>query len=138
MPPHIYGPYGPVDADGDGNVTYSEVLAFKPYATPHPTVPGLTCLIGTGPWIFKEWDVLTNTVRLVENPDYFAHRFLREDINMDGKVDMKDIIIAIGAFGSTPTDPRWSYGRADVNCDYRCDMKDIIMTIGKFGSVTLP
>jgi peptide/nickel transport system substrate-binding protein len=138
VPPHIYGPYGPVDADQDGTVTYAEVLAFKPYATAHPTVPGLTCLIGTGPWIFKEWNTLTNTVRLVENKDYFAYKFLREDINIDGKVDMKDIIIAIGAFGATPTDPRWSYGRADVNCDKKSDMKDIIMTIGKFGSVTLP
>ncbi|MEM1540575.1 MAG: ABC transporter substrate-binding protein, partial [Candidatus Bathyarchaeia archaeon] len=138
VPPHIYGPYGPVDADQDGTVTYSEVLAFKPYNTPHPTVPGLTCLIGTGAWIFKEWDTLTQTVRLVEYGDYFARNFLREDINFDGKVDMTDVGDTLRAFGATPGHPRWQYGRNDVNCDKKVDMTDVGMVLRKFGRVTLP
>jgi len=129
FPPQIYSQF-------QGNT--AAFKAFKPWETPHPTVQGLTCLIGTGPYIFKEWDVVAGKVHVVANRNYFAKNFLREDINIDGKVDMKDIIIAIGAFGSIPGDPRWYYGRADVNWDNKCDMKDIIMTIGKFGSVTLP
>ncbi|MEM2518148.1 MAG: ABC transporter substrate-binding protein [Candidatus Bathyarchaeia archaeon] len=56
------------------------------------------------------------------------------DLNLDGKVDMKDIILAIGAFGATPGDPRWKFGFADVNLDGKVDMKDIILVISKFGS----
>jgi len=56
------------------------------------------------------------------------------DLNLDRKVDMKDIILAIGAFGATPGDPRWQFGFADVNLDGKVDMKDIIIVIGKFGS----
>ncbi|MEM2293991.1 MAG: hypothetical protein QXX41_12020, partial [Nitrososphaerota archaeon] len=142
VPPHIYGPYGPVDgADGttpDGEVTYSEVLAFKPYNTPHPTVPGLTCLIGTGAWIFKEWNTLTQTVRLVEYQDYFAYHFLREDINFDGIVDIFDAVILSGAAGATPEHPRWQYGRSDLNCDKVVDIFDAVLLAGKAGTVTLP
>jgi ABC-type transport system substrate-binding protein len=127
-----------VDADQDGTVTYAEVLAFKPYATAHPTVQGLTCLIGTGPWIFKEWNTLTNTVRLVENKDYFAYKFLREDINIDGIVDIFDAVVLAGAAGATPGHPRWAYGRADLNCDGIVDIFDAVRLSGKAGKITLP
>ena len=107
----------------------------------------LTCLIGTGPWIFLEWDEVANVAHLVANrpgavwdgnPGYWARNFSREDVNFDGKVDMKDIITTIAAFGSLPGEDRWNYGMADVNADYKVDMKDIILTIGHFGLVTLP
>ncbi|MEM2351522.1 MAG: ABC transporter substrate-binding protein [Thermoproteota archaeon] len=138
FPPQIYSKF--TDA--------ASFKAFKPWEVKYKDWTGkdplfsytfsLTCLIGTGPYVFHEWDVVAGKVHVVAFNNYFAKDFLREDINIDGKVDMKDIIIAIGAFGSTPADPRWMYGRADVNWDYKCDMKDIIMTIGKFGSITLP
>jgi hypothetical protein len=60
------------------------------------------------------------------------------DLNLDKKVDMKDIILAIGAFGATPGDPRWNFGFADVNLDGKVDMKDIIIVIGKFGTIGQP
>ena len=133
VPPHIYGPYGPVDANMDGNVTYSEVLAFKPYNTPHPTVPGLTCLIGTGPWIFKEWNTLTGTVRLVENTEYFAYDFIREDVTFDFYVGIDDIVDTATAFGADPTHPRWQYGRYDVTCDEYVGIDDIVEIAEDFG-----
>ncbi|MDI6846520.1 MAG: ABC transporter substrate-binding protein [Candidatus Bathyarchaeia archaeon] len=138
LPPHIYGPHGPVDADDDGNVTYAEVLAFKPYDTPHPTVPDLKCLIGTGPWIFKVWDTLTQTVRLVENNDYFAYNFVREDLNFDGIVNIKDVALCARAFGATPGHPRWLYGQCDVVDDKIVNIKDIFELARRFGRKTLP
>jgi len=137
IPPHIYCPYGPVDLNMDGEVTYDEVLAFKPDKTPHPLVPGLTCLIGTGPWIFKGW-VNENKILLEENENYFAHKFLREDTNFDGKVDITDIGLVLRAFGAMPGHPRWMNGRTDVNCDGKVDMTDIGKILRKYGKITLP
>lgn len=44
LPPHIWG-----------DVT--DWQAFQPWLEPHPTVPGLTKLIGNGPFVFKEYKV---------------------------------------------------------------------------------
>ena len=138
VPPHIYGPYGPVDTNLDGVVTYTEVNAFKPYQTPHPTVPGLTCLIGTGAWIFKEWNILVQTVRLDANTAYWAGTFRREDITMDGRVNLFDAVMVALSGGAGPTSPSWYSGAADLNCDYIVNLFDAVLLAGKAGTVTLP
>lgn len=43
---------------------------FQPWLQKHPTKPGLTKLIGHGPFMFKEY-VPGEFVRLVKNPNYF-------------------------------------------------------------------
>ncbi|MCR4427137.1 MAG: ABC transporter substrate-binding protein [Firmicutes bacterium] len=43
---------------------------FEPWNEPHPTVPGLTKVIGTGPFILKEYRP-GEYVRLVKNPNYW-------------------------------------------------------------------
>jgi len=53
------------------------------------------------------------------------------DINVDGKVDMKDISIAVTAFGSYPNHPRWN-PNADINQDNKIDIKDIYLTAKNF------
>jgi parallel beta-helix repeat protein len=54
------------------------------------------------------------------------------DVNMDGKVDGKDIATVALAFGSVPGGPRWN-ALADVNGDQRIDGKDITIVATHFG-----
>jgi hypothetical protein len=54
------------------------------------------------------------------------------DVNLDGKVDMKDIGIVASAFGATPERDRWDE-RADINKDNRIDLKDIAIVSKNFG-----
>lgn len=57
------------------------------------------------------------------------------DIYFDNKVDMKDIGVAIKAFGSTPGASNWNY-HADVAQslgDRKIDMKDIGYVVSKYG-----
>jgi hypothetical protein len=112
----------------------------------------LTCLIGTGPWIFHDWDVPAGAATLVANragapysegnpanPGYWAGDFLRQDNNYDGIVDMKDVTAVLRAFGTIPAPPpsRWNYGQADVNSDEVVDIKDVTSVLRKYGRITL-
>jgi hypothetical protein len=54
------------------------------------------------------------------------------DLNLDGKVDMKDISIATKAFGSYPSHSRWN-PIADENEDNKIDMVDIALICRNFG-----
>ena len=44
---------------------------FEPWKEPHPTVPGLTKMIGTGPFVFKEY-VVGEYVRVERYKDFWA------------------------------------------------------------------
>jgi hypothetical protein len=71
--------------------------AFRPWEEPHPTVKGLTKLIGQGPFIFKEAD-LSKFVRLVWNPLYFmknpAKPSLVERLSAQQRVSADDTLTA--------------------------------------------
>ena len=54
------------------------------------------------------------------------------DINGDGKVDIKDLVLFIKAFGSYPSHPRWN-SEADLNGDNKVDIKDLVLLIKNFG-----
>jgi len=56
------------------------------------------------------------------------------DINIDGEVDMKDIIPAARAFGSNTGEPRYD-PNLDINNDGKIDMKDIISIARNFGKI---
>ena len=53
------------------------------------------------------------------------------DLNFDGTVDIFDIIILGGAFGSEPGNPRWNPD-ADINNDDIIDIYDAIILAGNF------
>jgi PKD repeat protein len=54
------------------------------------------------------------------------------DVNGDGFIDIKDILITALAYGSVPGDPRWN-PRADVNGDGFIDIKDILLVALNYG-----
>jgi len=81
--------------------------AFTPWLEDYDTWTGstghgaLTCLIGTGPWIFTDWNQVAGVVALLANrpdaiwtgnPGYWAYWFLRDDMTFDGKVDLFDAV----------------------------------------------
>ena len=54
------------------------------------------------------------------------------DVNVNGKVDIRDISIATLAFGETPERPRWN-PQADINGDNYIDIRDIVLIAKNFG-----
>jgi len=54
------------------------------------------------------------------------------DINGDFKVDIKDLVLSIKAFGSYPTHPRWNPS-ADFNNDNKIDIRDLVLLLKNFG-----
>jgi parallel beta-helix repeat protein len=54
------------------------------------------------------------------------------DINMDGKVDIRDLAMVCGAFGSYPDHPRWN-AACDISGDNRIDIYDVAYVAGHFG-----
>jgi len=54
------------------------------------------------------------------------------DVNVDGEVDVKDIVLAGRAFGSDPQNPRWN-PMADITQDDLIDLKDIALMAKNFG-----
>jgi hypothetical protein len=54
------------------------------------------------------------------------------DLNHDGKVDVKDLVLFVKAFGSFPGHPRWNPD-ADINGDNKVNIIDLIMLKKNFG-----
>jgi PKD repeat protein len=54
------------------------------------------------------------------------------DINGDGEVDMKDVVLAASAFGSDPNHPRWN-SDADIDENGEINVKDIALVCKHFG-----
>jgi len=68
-----------------------------------------------------------------EGSDIILVSALTGDINVDGKVDMRDLSIVALAFGSYPGDPRWN-PEADINGDNKIDMRDLVLICKNFGN----
>jgi ABC-type transport system substrate-binding protein len=127
--------------------------AFTPWTENYDTYTGstghgaLTCLIGTGPWIFTDWNQVAGVVPLIANrpdavwagnPGYWAYWFLRDDMNFDGIVNLFDAVKLAGAAGAEPGNPRWNYGQADITADYIVDLFDAVRLSSHAGWITLP
>lgn len=71
-------------------------------------------------------------------PASLIGNLLPNDVNYDGKVDMKDIGTTVKGFGATygpPIHPRWHF-RCDFNNDRKIDMKDIGGVAKNFGKTS--
>lgn len=56
------------------------------------------------------------------------------DINGDGKIDIKDLVLLIKAYGTVTGKPRWN-ANADVNRDGKVDIKDLVLLIKNYGKI---
>ena len=54
------------------------------------------------------------------------------DLNLDGKVDVKDVAAVAEAYGSHPGDARWN-PIADINRDDRIDVRDVALVCRNYG-----
>ncbi len=57
---------------------------------------------------------------------------IREDVNLDLKVNMKDIATLVSVFNAQPGTPNWN-PEYDINNDSRINMRDIAIDVNKFG-----
>jgi hypothetical protein len=104
--------------DGNITTTFTPIVTHA-YATPARYNVTLTVLDSVG---------LTDSVTRSVKITHLA------DLNLDGKVDLKDYFIAAKAFGEDPTRPRWN-PLADINRDGKVDLKDVYIVAKGFGWV---
>jgi hypothetical protein len=102
-----------------GNYNYSFTLPTRGLRLGNYTVSVAANYIGL--W---EFFPAGNTTR-------FKVRLLG-DVNGDAKVDIKDMVLLIKAFGSYPGQPNWN-PNADLNNDGKVDIKDMVLLIKHFG-----
>ena len=107
----------------------------------------LTCLVGTGPFIFVDRNEITGVSHVTANrpdavwtgnPGYWAKDFLREDIDFNGVVEIYDAIYHFADYWAEPGDPNWNHGRCDIRHDYVIDIYDGIRIQNHYWYVTLP
>jgi peptide/nickel transport system substrate-binding protein len=113
----------------DGYVTYTQFQAGirpTPFTQVFP-VKGphwLDCLcVEVGPTPLTE--------------SYYKHFMwitIKEDINLDFKVDLKDVYAAGKAYGSKPGSAKFD-PRCDVNDDFKIDLKDYYAICKKYGKI---
>jgi len=85
--------------------------------------------------IIKEDDTDIITFNATGTPleEDFMLTFRMVDLNLDGKVDGRDIAVVAQAFASYPTHPRWNL-LADLSQDDKIDGKDIAIVAKNFGT----
>jgi parallel beta-helix repeat protein len=103
---------------GDGNITTTtnSIITHR-YANPkryNATLTVLNSVNLTGS--------ITRTVKITG----------LADINVDGKVDIRDLAMVCGAFGSYPSHQRWNPA-CDMNGDNRIDIYDVAYVAHYFG-----
>lgn len=133
------------------NVTVSIYLNDSDVDTTTVTLASLSSL-EIGPYNTGPLPCSVYQIRVEHSADQYLGRScvstfdfcvtLREDINRDFNVDIKDIALVASAFGSWPGykngrylgDPggRWNI-LADINGDWKVDIRDIALVAAKFG-----
>ncbi|MDH7477388.1 MAG: PKD domain-containing protein [Candidatus Bathyarchaeota archaeon] len=107
---------------GDGNITIVDVPKINhTYSIEGNYTVTLTITDSEG-----LQDSKTQTVRVTTAPPLIG------DVNGDGKVDVKDLVLLIKAYGSYPGHPDWN-PNADLNGDNKVDVKDLVILIKHYG-----
>lgn len=140
FPKHIYNdnvtlygePAGPMNLQFPGQYGVPDPSTFYAYNTPNPYNSSLTCYVGTGPYIYLPggWQKGVS-FSVVANRNYFR-TILVTDVNIDFKVNIKDIYSAAKAFGTQQGQPRFDV-TVDINGDNKIDIRDVYFIARDFG-----
>jgi hypothetical protein len=79
-----------------------------------------------------EFVIEVHTVELGDNIYTYTAAITFGDMNCDSKVDIKDLVLLIKAYGSIPGHPRWNEN-GDLNGDGKIDIKDLVLIIRYYG-----
>jgi tungstate transport system substrate-binding protein len=71
-------------------------------------------------------------VPIVRSENWWNSITIREDLNIDFKVNILDLVLACKAYASTPISPNWN-PYCDINKDKRVDILDIASIAMKYG-----
>lgn len=92
--------------------------------------------IGDTPYTLHTNDPALLNMSYPNNVDHYPlmkpYPSLFGDVNNDGVVNMKDVMLAIQAFNSFPGSLHWN-SFADINGNGRVDMRDILLIVLNFG-----
>jgi len=119
---------GPTGTPGFFHVTIS-VKTFRPPFTVFVGGSAVTVTLtsnSTHSSLYLRYRHSTRSVKIVGNLVRIG------DINGDGKVDYKDLLILAIAFGSTPTKPNWNWF-ADINDDGYVNYRDLLRLAVHYG-----
>jgi hypothetical protein len=94
-----------------------------------PRIPTVFVIDQEGHITYSHVDGAQASVLIEEIDKLFAKE---ADLNLDGKVDLRDIVITTKAYPSYPGHPRWN-PKADINQDNHVDMRDIAFVARHFG-----
>ena len=135
--PVIFGEWGPSGIDNDDYTKYHDnLLAFAQYFVEKTKAAGM----GTFYWMglsseadrsvprWTQGDLKDAIVKGYYGADGYQP-FLKGDVNMDGTVDISDIVAIINEIAGTA-----SYQLADVNSDKTVDISDIVAVINVISS----
>lgn len=135
--PVIFGEWGPSGIDNDDYKKYHDnLLAFAQYFVEKTKAAGM----GTFYWMglsseadrsvprWTQGDLKDAIVKGYYGADGYQP-FLKGDVNMDGTVDISDIVAIINEIAGTA-----SYQLADVNSDKTVDISDIVAVINVISS----
>ncbi|MDH7564439.1 MAG: NosD domain-containing protein [Candidatus Bathyarchaeota archaeon] len=113
------------DYDGDGESDLA-LLFNRTLVTKYICSKGLT----TGNIVFRVSGSFFDRTPFV---GYCAIKIrMSGDVNIDGVVDLKDVLVVYLAFGSYPAHPRWN-DVADENEDGQIDLKDTYLVASNYG-----
>jgi parallel beta-helix repeat protein len=115
------------DGYPSGGNYWSDYIGTDIYNGPYQNITGIDG-IGDTPYVIDA----SNADRYPSMKPYVA---LVGDVNEDGKVDIKDVMLAVQAFNSFSGQPRWNPD-ADVDHSGRVDMRDIVLIVLNFNKRT--
>jgi len=126
------------------NATYNKTIKNEPFNLGYRNSRTFNCTWSTA-GIAKGNYTITVSITPVTNEKYIEDNVyscnvnvtILGDINGDFKVDIKDLVLVIKAFGKYKSHPNWNENHlirnADVNNDDKVDIKDLVLVIKHYG-----